>query len=168
MLITQSSCNQMNTLMQLFYAFNAKSDNLVYSLQVMEYNNIVEVFHHGWAHVWPGWGDKVSDHIIDENGVPRRLAVEGYTKDYSNLIEIFQDNYDFALKVREEIRQTISICEFNNDMDSQLFFENMLVDFIPYLKQASSWLVKAQQYKTEPHKLNNVFEENTTFIPILK
>ena len=168
MKISESTYNQLNELLCKSFDCNAMADNLAYNIDYAYYPNIADIYHHSFAHKFPALADEISDLMVKLNARPIRKPLNGYTSEYLNLVEVFEDNRKLAEDYRLAIKKTIDIADMNDDYEVRIAMENLLLEFLPYVKQSETWFNKAKQYENSTQQFDVHFEELTTLIPIIK
>ena len=108
-------------------------------------NNIV---HESYAHYWPQVADQWSDLMIKLNAKPVRGNLIAEYEDYNgNLAAIFADIARATEDYRRKVIELIELAELNEDKEVVLVGEEVLLQILPYRKQADIWAVEAKRYE---------------------
>lgn len=165
MLMSQQSKEKLNELLRMTFDFNAFADNIAYNLGFYHFPRTEALFHEAYAHHFPEIADEVSNLMIKLDARPVRLGLETHEHDYDgDIVAMFEDNYEHALKYRQAIIDTISLAEFNDDYEVKIAMEEFLVAFTPYLKQAEAWKTLSVRYKENAKSFDARIDKITSFI----
>lgn len=156
---------KLNQLLSMFFKMNSIADNMAYSLaSELKCNNISQIFHLKYAHVFTSdkFADKLSDYMLALGYRPRRMNFSGDTHDYSDIISLFNDNFEEILKLKDCIENTIDELDYDSSNKSIiLILEDLLKDLIPYVNQSKIWLQQAESYGENNYKFNLDFKDIT-------
>jgi len=164
MKVSNVTIDKMQILLKEFFNANAKSDNIAYWLGYNYYNNIEKIYHQKWAHAFPGdqFADGLSNMMLKLGIRPVRLALENHTKDFNNLIEVFDENKNIIEVLVNEIHELIELAELNGDVEVKLYAEELALIILDYEKQAEEWAYIAKV--VSPSDMNIHIEKYTNFI----
>ena len=165
--MTEGTYKVLNNLLKASFDLNAEADNFAYNLSAMQYNHMSDIMHHSYAHAFPvAFADKISDKMLELNVRPVRLALNEYTKDYTSLTELFEDNLKMITDYRTLVEETITAADMNADTSVKIFLEDFAINVVDkFVAQAIEWDKCAKQFSAID--LNVHFGQITTHIEII-
>lgn len=163
-MISDVTKTALNELVKMTFQMNAWADNVAYSLDI-DFNcpNAEPIYHHKYAHVFGVWADEISTKMSHFGIRAVRMGLETSDKIYSNLFELFQDNYNNMLKYRECVLETRQVADDNGDVEIVIFLETFWDSKTVFLKQDNIWMLKAKEYvdKFDVESFDRDFESFT-------
>ena len=128
------------------FQLNAFLDNCAYHLDFYNLPVTQDIVHHKFAHLAPGWADKITEFLSTQGVRSVRLGLSDEITDYDNIALVFNDMYDTFVKYTDEILDMIEFCEFKNETRTKIFLENFVTSLNIYLKQTRIWKDKINSY----------------------
>lgn len=170
MLMSEETKQKLNQLLGKFFGYNSKADNFAYNLAFYSYPNISEIYHKSFAHYFTGdeMADMISDFMDLLDAKAQREVVEANTEDYNgDIAKIFEDNLQMCEDCRTSIMEVIDTADFNNDYEVKIKFEELLISFMPYRKQAQVWATFAKRYENDWKTFDIYFKDLTKYIKVV-
>lgn len=169
MLMTEGTRDKLNEVLTYSFLLNMICDNLVYQIDYSVYPETAKLVHESYAHYWPQVADQWSDFMIKLNAKPIRGDLHADYEDYDgNLEAIFSDVARATEEYRRKILELIELAELNEDKEVVLMGEEILLQIMPYRKQADIWKVEAKRYKDNYKSFDARIKTFTTMIPIVE
>ena len=107
--------------------------------------------------------------MIKLNAKPVRGDLHADYEDYEgNLSAIFADIAKATEDYRRKIVELIELAELNEDKEVVLMGEEILLQIMPYRKQADIWAVESKRYEGNYKSFDARIETFTTMIPIVE
>ncbi len=170
MLMGNDIYNKLIELITETFQMNAYCDNIAYNLDASNYRNVSNIFHHSFAHKFPELADNITDMMTKLNARGVRKGLTDETAEYGPLDvpKMFADVLTACKHYRETIISAIDTAEYGGDAEVKLHLEELLLTFLPYLKQADVWSHYASKYENDLKSFEIHFEDLTTFIEVIK
>ena len=169
MLMTEGTRDKLNEVLTHSFLLNMICDNAVYQIDYSVYPVTAHIVHESYAHYWPQVADKWSDLMIKLNAKPVRGDLHADYEDYEgNLSAIFADIARTTEDYRRKIVELIELAELNEDKEVVLMGEEILLQIMPYRKQADIWAVESKRYEGNYKSFDARIETFTTMIPIVE
>lgn len=147
MLISEETRNKLNEVLTKSFLLNMICDNLVYQIDYENYPETAHIVHESYAHYWPKVADEWSDLMIKLNARPIRGDLHCEYEDFGdNLEAIFAEIARATEDYRKEVVDLIELADLNEDKEVVLEAEEILLNIMPYRKQADIWKVEAKRY----------------------
>ena len=169
MLMTEGTRDKLNEVLTHSFLLNMICDNAVYQIDYSVYPVTAHIVHESYAHYWPQVADKWSDLMIKLNAKPVRGDLHANYEDYDgNLSAIFADIARATEDYRRKIVELIELAELNEDKEVVLMGEEILLQIMPYRKQADIWATESKRYEGNYKSFDTRIETFTTMIPIVE
>lgn len=169
MLMTEGTRDKLNEVLTHSFLLNMICDNAVYQIDYSVYPVTAYIVHESYAHYWPQVADKWSDLMIKLNAKPVRGDLHADYEDYEgNLSAIFADIARATEDYRRKIVELIELAELNEDKEVVLMGEEILLQIMPYRKQADIWAVESKRYEGNYKSFDARIKTFTTMIPIVE
>lgn len=167
MLISEETKDKLNEILTHSFLLNMICDNLVYQIDYENYPQTSSIVHENFAHYWPVVADQWSELMIKLNALPKRGKLEAETPDFEgDLAKIFAEIARATEEYRQNIQRLIEIADLNEDAEVKLTAEEILLQIMPYRKQADIWATVASRYKDNYKSFDARIKSFTTMIPI--
>lgn len=150
-----------NDLVALTFKQNSIADNAVYFLEHIYFENIADIVHHTYAHLFGGLADQITDFVKTQNVRVYRKGFEGDTRDFENIKDIFVELLERFREYQGFVLDGIAIAENNGDTDVKTFLEGYSLDLGKYGRQLEIWLSKVKQYGEDYASLEANFDKFT-------
>ena len=169
MLMTEGTRDKLNEVLTHSFLLNMICDNAVYQIDYSVYPVTAHIVHESYAHYWPQVADRWSNLMIKLNAKPVRGDLHAEYEDYNgNLSAIFADIARATEDYRKKIVELIELAEFNEDKEVVLMGEEILLQIMPYRKQADIWAVESKRYEGNYKSFDARIKTFTTIIPIVE
>lgn len=169
MLISENTYEKIMGLVTMSFQMNSFCDNIAYNIDVANYADISDIFHHSMAHKFPEFSDMITEVLAKLDVRAIRGGLHEDMQDYAgNLSAMFGDLAMECGKYRQAIIDAIDLAEYEGDYELKIFLEEFLMTFMPYYKQARVWKEYADRYQGDYKSFNIHFADITTYIPIVK
>ncbi len=147
MLIAETTKDALNELIRMTFQMNGCADNTAYSLDI-DFNcpKAEPIYHHKYAHIFGVWADEISTKMSHLGARPVRIGLVSDEKVYTDLYELFKDNYNRMMEYRQLVFKTREIAIKNDDTEIVIFLETFWDSKSNFLKQVSIWMNKAKEY----------------------
>lgn len=165
-MLTEVTYNKICQLLRECFNMNAEADNFAYNLGYHYYNEIEDLYHHSYAHIFPAWADQISDFLLSKNERPIRMPLDGFAENYDSLEGIFADNLRMIEKFQKLCYEAIDIADINGDVEAKIFLEDFVTNTVRlYVKQAYEWLEASKNVAAD--QMNFHIRQYTHSIPIV-
>ena len=102
--------------------------------------------------------------MLELSARPVRLDIGGATKEYNNLLTIFEVLHSGLSGILESTRRLISLSDMNGDDEVRIFAEGFLEEVSLFVKQSEEWINAAKVLSAQD--LNIYIRDYTHFIEV--
>lgn len=168
MLVTQNTVNAVTELIGECFKMNRHLDRLVSVLGTkFAYNQTADLVHHGIAHAFPVWADKLGSECLERYNIPVYYAAtpEG-AQDYDTVIDIIKDLEKVVIEFQAMMMACAKITFENNDIHIYVDLLDLLEDVNKVVEEVVLMSDKIDNYGDNPsydaHIKNNfwILREN--------
>lgn len=168
MLMSEETRAKLNEVITHSFLLNMICDNCVYQIDYSIYPETAHIVHESYAHYWPQVADEWSDLMVQLNARPVRGDLHAEYEDYNgNLEAIFAEIARATEDYRRKVVELIELAELNEDKEVVLKGEEVLLNIMPYRKQADIWAVEAKRYRDNYKSFDARIKTFTKMIPIV-
>ena len=142
------------------FQMNALVDRMVYVLQVkFAMVQASDKLHHELAHHYPLIADRLADPLLDFNEDVFRPSVEEESKDYADMVSIFEELLTETIVLNGMLRDAREAADEAGDSNIRVAMDKIIDTFQPYIKQAIILRDKAVLYAGDIKDFDRDFDK---------